>query len=119
MARRVVRYEEFLVDGEYTRHQSKSKLSTGLFAHQLKGSAIASSPLSAAYKARFNPFGSDTVAVTGDGYVIAHADTNKAFGSTTSFGGQAEAEEHLARIAAGDPAQARSLHIIPDYEAVA
>jgi hypothetical protein len=59
MARRVVRYEEILIDGEYTRHQSKSGFSTGLFAHQLKGAAVTASRLSTAHKTRFNPFGND------------------------------------------------------------
>jgi hypothetical protein len=119
MARRVVRYEETLIDGEYTRHQSKSSYSTGLFAHQLRGAAIAASRLSASYKSRFNPFGNDTVAVSGDSYVIAHGDTNRAYGTATSFGSEAEAREHLAGIAAVNAAQARTLQVIPEYELAA
>ena len=120
MARRVVRYEEALIDGEYTRHQSKSTFSMGLFAHELKGGAITASRLSAAYKKRFNPFGNDTVAVSGDAYVIAHADTNRAYGTTTaSFGSEAEAHDHLAQIASTNPAKAQTLHVIPTYEMAA
>ena len=67
-----------LIDGEYRRHQRKSAGSPpGLFAHQLKGSAVATSQLSAAYKASFDPFGDDKVAVPGDAYTIANADTNR------------------------------------------
>jgi hypothetical protein len=120
MARRVVRYEETLIDGEYTRHQSKSTFSMGLFAHELKGAAITANRLSAAYKKRFNPFGNDTVAVSGDAYVIAHADTNRAYGTTTvSFGSEAEARDHLAQIASTNPAEAQTLHVIPTYEMAA
>jgi hypothetical protein len=119
MARRVVRYELILIDGEYTRHQSKSSFSTGLFAHHLRGAAIAANTLSAAYKNRLNPFGSDTVEVSSDAYTVAHADTNIALTSGTSFGSEAAARDHLAQIASADPSLARSLHVIPTYELAA
>ena len=119
MARRVVRYEETLIDGEYTRHQSKSTYSTGLFAHHLKGAAVAASRLSASYKSRFNPFGNDTVAVSGDSYVIAHADTNRVYGTTPAFGSEAEAHEYLSGMAAANAAEARTLQVIPEYELAA
>jgi hypothetical protein len=119
MARRVVRYEEILIDGEYTRHQSKSRFSTGLFAHHLRGAAIAANTLSATYKNRLNPFGSDIVAVAGDSYSVANADTNVAHGGATVFASEAAAREHLSQIASADPEAARSLHVIPTYELAA
>lgn len=120
MARRVVRYEEILIDGEYRRHQRKSRFSTGLFAHHLRGSAVTTSKLSAARKARFDPFGSDKVKVDGDAYVVAHADTNRAFGAAAStFSSDAEARDHLTRLAASDPTAAATLHVIPASELAA
>ena len=120
MARRVVRYEEILIDGEYRRHQKKSRFSTGLFAHHLKGSAVAMSKLSAARKTRFNPFGDDNVKVGGDEYVVAHTDTNRAFGAGAStFTSQAEARDHLAQLASADPAVTKTLHVIPASELAA
>ena len=96
-----------------------TRFSTGLFAHHLRGAAIAANTLSATYKNRLNPFGSDIVAVAGDSYSVAHADTNVAHGSATLFVSEAAAREHLSQIASADPEMARSLHVIPTYELAA
>jgi hypothetical protein len=119
MARRVVRYEVILIDGEYRRHQKKSRFSTGLFALQLHGSAITKSTLSAARKRQLDPFGGDKVKVTGDAYAIVHADTNQPYAAAGEFTSEAEARDHLARLASSDPAAARALHVIPAAEAAA
>ena len=119
MARRVVRYEEILIDGEFKKHQKKSLFSTGLFAHHLNGAAITLSVLSAAHQAKFNPFAADTIAMTGEAYTIVHADTNQAFGATTTFGSESEARDHLAQMAATNPTEARSLSVIPAWEVAA
>src|SRR6185295_5933771 len=119
MARRVVRYEQILIDGEFKLHQRKSKFSTGLFAHQLKGSTITTSRLSAAHRSRFNPFGDDKVTVPGEAYTIVHADTNQAFAAAQAFGSEAEAHDHLAQLASANPAEARTLHVVPAWEVAA
>jgi hypothetical protein len=119
MARRVVRYEQILIDGEFKKHQRKSLFSTGLFAHHLKGAAITTSVLSAAHRERFNPFGADTIAMAGEAYTIVHTDTNRAYAATTAFGSASEARDHLTRIAATNPAEARSLSVIPAWEVAA
>jgi hypothetical protein len=119
LARRVVRYEVILIDGEYRNHQKKSRFGTGLFALQLHGSAITKSTLSAARKRQFDPFGGDKVKVTGDAYAIVHADTNQPYAAAGEFTSEAEARDHLARLASSDPAAARALHVIPAAEAAA
>jgi len=116
MARRVVRYEEILIDGEYRRHQRKSRFSTGLFAHHLRGSAVTMSKLSAARKTRFDPFGNDKVKVGADKYVVASTDTNVAL-AAAAFGSEAEARDHLNQLAASDPGASKALHVIPVSEA--
>jgi hypothetical protein len=120
MARRVVRYEQILIDGEYKRHQRKSNFSTGLFAHYLKGGAVTNSRLSAARRDRFNPFGGDKVTLPGDAYTIVHSDTNRAFAAAAqTFGSEAEARDHLTQIMSANPAAAQALHIVPAWEVAA
>ncbi len=116
MARRVLRYEVILIDGEYRRHQRKSKFSAGLFELQLAGSAVTKSKLSAAHRTRLDPFGDDKVKLAGEIYVVANADTNTSYAAQT-FGSAAEAHDHLAGLSATDPATARGLHVIPLAEA--
>ena len=118
MARRVVRYEVILIDGEFRLHQRKSSFSTGLFAHHLLGSAITASSLSDAYQKKLDPFGTDKVTVAGESYTIADSDTNKPFGGAKkTFASEAAARDHLATMAAADPAGAANLHVIPAWEA--
>jgi hypothetical protein len=120
LARRVVRYEVILIDGEHRRHQSKSRLSVGLFAHELQASAVTLSALSAAQRTKLDPFGDDKVKVAGEAYTIAHADTNRPVAAAAaSFSSEAEARDHMARIVAADPAAAKTLHVIPAWEAAA
>ena len=117
MARRVVRYEEILIDSEYKRHQRMRRSTAGLFSHLLAGSAVAKSTLSQAYKSRLDPFGADKVAVTGDTYVVANVDTNVAHGGAGGFASEIEAREYVTRLAASDPKAAAALHVIPASEA--
>ena len=119
MARRVVRYEVILIDGEYRRHQRKSRFGTGLFELQLMGGAITKSSLSAARKRQLDPFFDDKIAVRPDAFAIVDADTNRPYAAEAEFGSEAEARDHLARLAAADPAAARTLHVIPAAEAAA
>ena len=116
MARRVLRYEVILIDGEYKRHQKKSTFSSGLFSLQLAGSAVTKSKLSMAHGRKLDPFGVDKVKVTGDAYVVAHSDTNKAYSAARTFASEAEARDHLSRLATSDPTVARDLHVIPFAE---
>jgi hypothetical protein len=120
LARRVLRYEVILIDGEHRRHQRKSQLSVALFAHELNGSAVTLSALSAAQRSRLDPFGDDKVKVPGEAYTIAHADTNRPLAAAAaSFASEAEARDRLAAIVAADPAAAKTLHVIPAWEAAA
>jgi hypothetical protein len=117
MAHRVVRYEVILIDGEYKLHQKKSRFSTGLFAHHLKGSAITRNQMSSAQRVKLNPFGDDSVKVVGDKYTVAHTDTNRAYSTAaTDFGSHAEASDYLAQLASLDPVAARTMHVIPSCE---
>ena len=116
LARRVVRYEAIVIDGEYRRHQPKSPLFGGLFALELGAGAITRSKLSAAHRTNLNPFGIDKVSVTDESYAIVHTDTNRAFDGSAVFGSEAAARGRLTALSAADPAAARRLQVIPSTE---
>ncbi len=118
MARRIVRYEELIIDTEYKRHQRVRKLNPGLFVHDLRGSAVARSPLSKTYRSQLDPFGADKVAVAGETYVVANVDTNTPHaGTPLTFGSEPEARDHMAKVVGADPSAAGKLHVIPASEA--
>jgi len=117
MARRIVRYEEILIDTEYKRHQRVRKSTAGLFSHLLKGNAVAKSAVSQAHRSQLDPFGADKVRVTGDSYVVASVDTNAPHSPAGGFASEIEAREYVTRLAASDPAAAAVLHVIPSAEA--
>jgi uncharacterized protein DUF6603 len=117
MARRIVRYEELLIDSEYKRHQRVRKVNPGLFAHDLKAGAVAKSTLSRAYRSQLDPFGADKVAVAGDAFLVASVDTNQPHESATTFGSEPEARDYMTRVVKDNPSAAGKLHVIPASEA--
>lgn len=118
MARRVVRYEVVLIDGEFRNHIPKAVLSTGRFSHLLAGNAVTGSSLSASYKSKRQPFTAEQkIAVAAPAFVVADAGTNRAISGTASFQSAAAAHEHLAALGATDTFAGRALHVIPAWEA--
>jgi hypothetical protein len=118
MARRIVRYEEVLIDTEYKRHQRFRRPAAGLFGHHLKGSAVTQSPLSAFRRSQLDPFGVDKVKVVGETFAVVSVDTNQPHSeAASSFGSEAEARQYLATLTARDRSIAASLHVIPASEA--
>jgi hypothetical protein len=118
MARRIVRYEELLIDTEYKRHQRVRKSGAGLFGHHLKGAAVAQSPLSKARRSQLDPFGADKVTVGGETYAVVSIDTNQPHSEAASrFASEAEARQYMATLVVNDRTAAATLHVIPTYEA--
>jgi hypothetical protein len=118
MARRMVRYEVVLIDGEYRNHIPKWSFSTGRFAHHLAGGAVRQSTLSAAYKSKLQPFGPDqTIKVAETSFVVADAGTNRTIAGATSFNSTAAAHQRLAELQTSDAFAGRDLHVIPAWEA--
>ncbi len=117
MARRIVRYEELLIDSEYKRHQRVRKVNAGLFAHDLKAGAVGKSTLSRAYRSQLDPFGADKVAVAGDAFLVASVDTNQPHESAATFGSESEARDYMTRVVKDTPSAAGKLHVIPASEA--
>lgn len=117
MARRIVRYEELIIDTEYKRHQRVRKLNPGLFVHDLRSGAVAKSTLSRAHHSQLDPFGADKVAVAGDAFVVASVDTNQPHQAAATFGSEPEARDYMTRVFKDNPSAAGTLHVIPASEA--
>lgn len=117
MARRVVRYEVVLIDGEFRNHIRKGLLSVGLFAHHLAGSAVASSTLSASYKNKLDPFPNEKVKIQGEAYTIVDTDTNRAISGVTEFASSAAAHSHLQTVRNSEAFVGRNLEVVPAWEA--
>lgn len=117
MARRVVRYEIVLIDGEFRHHIPKGILSVGLFAHHLAGSAVTISALSASYKRKLDPFPNEKVKVKGEAYTIVDTDTNRVIGGVTEFASSAAAHGHLQTLQGSEALVGRNLDVVPVWEA--
>ena len=120
MVKRVVRYEEIILDSNFKRFVRRfSPLVASLFEFFLGGAAITRSDLSQKKKAQLQPF-AEKVTVAGETYVVALQSTNKAHaGTAKGFTSEASAREYLAKQVAGDPTLADALHVIPAYEEAA
>ncbi|MET0793619.1 MAG: DUF6603 domain-containing protein [Polyangiaceae bacterium] len=117
LARRVVRYEEILIDSEYKNHRRVQKPPRGLFVHELKLGAASLSELSQGRREALGSYGRSGVVVPGEAFVVAHSDTNQAYGAAGEFQSSSEAREHLAQVLALDPGLAGKLQVIPAHEA--
>ncbi len=114
MVRRVVRYEEIVLDANSTRFaRPLAPPRRTLFGHFLKGSSVARSARSKAARDELRPLG-NAVAVGDEGYAVAYQADNSAFGA--SFASEAAAREHLRDAVAADPGLAEQLHVVPDFE---
>lgn len=115
--RRSLRYELATIDTLYRRFvQRFHVLSIRIFNHLIKGSAVAKSALSKRRRKQLRPF-DDRIVVADAAFAVVNADTNTlAETAPASFASRAAAEEWLAGVAAGDPARAGTLQVIPSHE---
>jgi hypothetical protein len=120
MDKRIVRYEEIIIDTNYRRFQRRfHPFNSALFHFFLNGSAVTKSELSQAHRSRLQPFG-DKIATNQDTYTVAFQSNNKAFATdSVTFASEASAREYLNRKAAADPNLHESLHVIPSTERAA
>ncbi|MCC2592081.1 hypothetical protein LKO27_01380 [Tessaracoccus sp. OS52] len=118
MAKRVVRYEEIILDNNYKRFARRfSGFAGTLFQFFLGGAAVTRNPMSQAMRKKTVPF-EDKVEVHAEQFVVATSSDNKAFSSTAVFQSQASAQDFLTAQVKADPSLAESLHVIPGFEAV-
>ena len=120
MVRRVVLYEEIILDSNYKRFQRRFGSFFGsLFEFFLKGSAVARCERSAATKKKLVPF-DDKIEIVGETYAVAMQSNNKAFSAeAATFHSEASAREYMNTRIGSDPALADALHVIPGTEMAA
>lgn len=120
MVKRVVRYEQIIIDTNFKRFVRRFKLFIpSLFAFFMGGGSVGKCELSKTQKKLLEPF-ADKVAVKADSYSVALQSNNKAFAAeSVSFASEASARDYLARKVAVDPNLSGALHVIPEYERAA
>ncbi len=120
MVKRVVRYEEIILDTNFKRFARRFfAFSSTLFTFFLNGASVAKSDLSQAKQAQFQPF-EETIEVQAETFTVAYQSNNQAYAEDSiSFASETSARDFLAREAAKDANLAESLHVIPSYERVA
>ncbi|OUL36552.1 DUF6603 domain-containing protein [Nostoc sp. 106C] len=116
MVKRVIRYEEIIIDNNFKRFIRLFSVFVGvLFNHFLNGASVAKSALSQSYQQKLQPF-SQKIAAKSDSYVVAFQATNKVVSSEAAFVSQASANDYLQQQIARDPNLSDSLHVIPTHE---
>jgi hypothetical protein len=120
MVKRVVRYEEIIIDSNFKRFTRRFFNYTGvLFNFFLGGNSIARSELSQATKNKYQPF-AEKVAVSSETYTVAFQATNQPYTTTSAtFHTEASAREFLNTEIGRDANLAETLHVIPSYERAA
>lgn len=115
--RRSLRYELTTIDTLFRRFVLRFRiLSSLLFTHLIKGSAVAKSVLSKRRRKELRPF-DDRIVVADADFAVVNADTNApAAAAPASFTSQAAAEEWLSALASSDPGTAATLQVMPRHE---
>jgi hypothetical protein len=119
--RRVVRYEEHIIDTAFVRVRRFADYFGGLFTHFLDGASVGKSLLSRKRRRQRQPFAEtgDQVSVKPETFVVAFQADNRPVAAQATFASEAEAQQHLRDEIARDPRRAETLHVIPGYEAAA
>jgi hypothetical protein len=118
MTKRVVRYEQIIIDTFYRRFVLViGTLLSGLFAHFLAGNSVARADISMRTADRLHLF-DEKIAVNPTAYVVADAATNTVFTGAPAegFTSRAAAKEFLAAQVAADPGLAGQAHVLRAHE---
>ena len=120
MVRRVVRYEEIIIDTGYKRFARRfGKFAGSLFEFFLRGASVSKSELSQFEKKKLQPF-ADKIVVQPESFTVAFQATNQAYAAdSVSFVSAASAQDYLNRQIARDANLADTLHVIPEFEKAA
>jgi hypothetical protein len=117
MIKRVVRYEEIIIDTNFKRFRRRFFDYVGvLFNHFLKGASVSKSVLSQAHKLKLDPF-AEKIEIKAEGFVVAFQANNSVFNAQAAFTSEAQAHDYLNRQIAQNPNLADNLHVIPQFEA--
>jgi hypothetical protein len=118
MTRRVVRYEEIIIDSNFKRFVRRFKLfGSLLFDFFLAGSSVTLAEVSMAKRKQYQPF-ADKVEVQAETYTVAFQSNNQAF-AAASFHSEASAREFMNQQVASDAGLSDQLHVIPSFERAA
>lgn len=117
MARRVIRYEEIILDSNFKRFAKRFAGYLGaLFNFFMLGNAAARCEVSRASQKRMKPF-DDRITVQVEMYTVAFQASNKAISAEAiTFHSEASARDYLDRQLALNPALAEQIHVIPSFE---
>ncbi|MBK9978517.1 MAG: hypothetical protein IPP20_11420 [Gemmatimonadetes bacterium] len=120
MIRRVVLYEEIIIDNNYKRFARRFRGFFGsLFEFFLKGSAAARCEVSMATRKQTRPF-EERITVSGATFTVASQQNNRAVAEeAVAFHSEAAAREYLTARVAADPSLAEQWHVIPSVERAA
>ena len=120
MVRRVVRYEEIIIDTGFKRFARRfAGFAGSLFEFFLGGASVSKSELSQFEKKKLQPF-AEKIAVQPETYTVAFQATNKACAAeAVSFASAASAQDYLDRQIAKDANLVNAIHVIPEYEKAA
>jgi hypothetical protein len=118
MVRRIIRYEQIVIDNNYKRFANKFISLFGLlFSHFLNGNSVSKLNISQAYQTKVNPFGDDKIKVVGDRYAVASNETNQLHNTgKVYFDSHALAQDYMKSEIAKQPNLVERLHIIPQFE---
>lgn len=116
MVKRVVRYEQIVIDNNFKRFRRPLFVfHGGLFTHFLKGASVSKSVLSQAHLLKFDPF-AEKIEIKPEGFVVAYQANNVAFNLQATFASEAEAQDYLGQQTRLDPNMGDTLHVIPRFE---
>ncbi len=114
--KRVVRYEEVIIDSNFKGHVKRFVgFALDLFVHFLAGNAASRSTLSASVKLQKAPV-DQKITVNEATYVVASNIDNTAHGDGSTFTSHAAAVDFLRAEAARSATLATTLHVIPATE---
>jgi hypothetical protein len=116
VVRRVVRYEQIIIDTNFERLKKRfTNFAGSLFRHFLGGNAAARSALSARLKNQMQPF-NETITTTTEGFGVAQTSNNTMVAGTAVFGSYHAAKEYMEQSIAQNPALTGSIHVVPQFE---
>jgi hypothetical protein len=120
MVKRVVRYEEIIIDNNYKRFTRRYFRFIGvLFNHFLAGSAVTKSSLSQAAKTKLQPF-TEKIETKTETFTVAFQANNQAYAADSiAFHSEASAREYMNQRIAEDPSLTDEVHVIPSFERAA
>lgn len=114
MTRRIVKYEEIIIDKEPQKPSTKGQPG-GLFNAFLRGNAATKSVLSKSTKKKLQPF-EGKIAVNAGTYTVAFTDNNNAVDTSATFSSEAMAIDYMGKLVSGDSALKNKLHVIDEHE---